>query len=485
MVFYLGVDQGTTNTKVVLFNGKKIIAKSIKKIPIIFTKEGWVEQDPDLMIKNIIYCIKNVIKNSKIQIKKIESIGIANQTETLVIWDKKSEKSIMPAISWQCQRSSELIEKYKINFNLNEINKKTGLNLNATFTATKIFWIKKKYPEIYNKIINNKYLIGTIDTWIIWKLTGGKVYSTDASNASRTLLCNTKNIFWDKSLIEQFQLKKLILPEIKKNNDSFGETDKKYFGTKIKIKASIGDQPASLYGNGCLKKGDLKITLGTGGFLWLNKGNQFVPKSNTGCLETLAWSLKKTTFASEGFIFMAGALLDYFIENLNFAKDFNNFEKMASKVKKNNIFIIPSILGLGTPWWNLNSNGTIYGLNSNTTHEDICLSAFETVGFQVKAALDALKNHSNINIKKIKIDGKLSSNKLIRKIISGLICRDLNFSANTDITALGAALLASNNSRFFQRDEIKYLFKKDKQQDYLINKYNKWKKLTNKIINFK
>ena len=233
MVFYLGVDQGTTNTKVVLFNGKKIITKSIKKIPIIFTKEGWVEQDPDLMIKNIIYCIKNVIKNSKIQIKKIESIGIANQTETLVIWDKKSEKSIMPAISWQCQRSSELIEKYKSNFNLSEINKKTGLNLDATFTATKIFWIKKKYPEIYNKIINNKYLIGTIDTWIIWKLTGGKVYSTDASNASRTLLCNTKNICWDKSLIEQFQLKKLILPEIKKNYDSFGETDKKYFGTRI------------------------------------------------------------------------------------------------------------------------------------------------------------------------------------------------------------------------------------------------------------
>ena len=481
--YYLGVDQGTTNTKVVLLNGTKIISKAIKKIPITFTKEGWVEQDPVKMIQNIIFCIKYIIKKSKINIKKIKSVGISNQTETLVVWDKKKGKPIMPAISWQCKRSSALIKKYKSNFNLNEINKKTGLNLDATFTATKIFWIKKKYPKIYNKIITNKYLVGTIDTWIIWNLTNGKVYATDASNASRTLLCDIKKVCWDKSLLNQFELKKLILPEIKNNQDNYGEIDKKYFGTTIKIRASIGDQQASLYGNGCLKQGDLKITLGTGAFLWLNKGSKFIPKSNTGCLETLAWKINKPVYASEGFILMAGALLDYFINNLRFAKDFTNFEKMASKIEKNDILIVPSILGMGTPWWSLKSNGTIYGLNSKTTRDEICLSVFETVGFQIKSALDALKKHSHIKIKRINIDGKLSSSKLMKKILSKTICKEFNFSANSDITARGAALLASNKKKF-QIEEIKYLFKKDKIHKYLNDKYIKWKKLTESIINF-
>ena len=483
MVYYLGVDQGTTNTKVVLHNGKRIISTATKKIKIHFTKEGWVQQNANLMIENIVCCIKEIIKNSEININKIESVGIANQTETLVVWDKKSGKPVLPAISWQCKRSSELIKKYKNNFNLKEINRKTGLNLDATFTATKILWLKINHPKIYNKITNNKYLIGTVDTWIVWTLTKGKTYSTDATNASRTLLCNTKKLSWDKSLIEQFQLKKIILPEIKKNYDNFGKINKSYFGVEIDIKASIGDQQASLFGNECLNKGDLKITLGTGGFLWLNKGNKFVPKNNSGCLETLGWFIDKPIFASEGFVIMAGALLDYFIENLNYAKNFNDFEKMALTKQRNNIFIMPSILGLGTPWWSSKSNGSIYGLDSRTTHEDICLAVFESVGFQIKAALDALKKHSNTNIKKINIDGKLSTSKLIKKILSSLICKDFYFSSNSNITAIGAALLASNNTSLSDKKRTKYFFKNDKMHDYLINKYCTWKRLIDNSIN--
>ena len=267
MAYYLGVDQCTTNTsttqKVILSSGKKVISKSTSVIPIRFTKEGWVEQDPSRMIKNIIWCTKDVINNSKIDVKKIASVGISNQTETFIVWDKSSGKPITPAISWQCKRSSNLLKKFNGNFNLKEINKKTGLNLDPTFTATKIFWLKKNYPEIYKKIVNNKYLIGTVDTWIIWNLTSGKIYSTDATNASRTLLCNINTIQWDKSLIDQFELKKISLPEIKKNRDNYGEISKKYFGAQIKINASIGDQQSSHFGNNCLKKGDLKITLGS------------------------------------------------------------------------------------------------------------------------------------------------------------------------------------------------------------------------------
>ena len=483
MLYHLGVDQGTTNTKVVLYNGRKIICTFTKKIPINFTKEGWVEQNANLMIENIIFCIKQIITISKININKINTIGIANQTETFVVWDKKSGKPIIPAISWQCKRSSKLLIKYKNNFNLKEINHKTGLNLDATFTATKILWLKINHPQIYKKIVNNKYLIGTVDTWIVWNLTKGKIYSTDATNASRTLLCDTKKISWDQSLIEQFQLKKIILPEIKKNYDDFGKVNKSYFGAEIDIKSTIGDQQASLFGNQCLNKGDLKITIGTGAFLWLNKGNKFFPKNNNGCLETLSWYFDKPVFASEGFVVMAGSLIDYFINNLNYAKDFVHFEKIANKAKKNNIFIIPSLLGLGTPWWSSKSNGSIYGLNSNTTHEDICLAVFESIGFQIKAALDALKKHSNINIKKISIDGKLSSSKLMRRILSSLICQDFYFSDNSDITAIGATLIASNNKFLSNMKKTKYLFSQNKMHDHLTNKYYVWNKLVNNSIN--
>jgi len=483
MVYHLGVDQGTTNTKVVLYNGKKIIYTVTKKIPINFTREGWVEQNANLIIDNIIFCIRQIIKISKVNINKIESAGIANQTETFVVWDKKSGKPVIPAISWQCKRSSELLIKYKNNFNLKEIGRKTGLNLDATFTATKILWLKINYPHIYNKILNNKYLIGTVDTWIVWKLTKGKIYSTDATNASRTLLCNTKKISWDQSLIDQFQLKRIILPEIKKNYDNFGKINKSYFGAEINIKATIGDQQASLFGNQCLNKGDLKITLGTGAFLWLNKGNKFFPKNNTGCLETLSWFIDRPVFASEGFVIMAGSLLDYFIKNLNYAKNFSHFENISLKAKENDIFIIPSLLGLGTPWWSSKSNGSIYGLNSKTTHEDICFSVFESVGFQIKAALDALKKHSSISIKKISIDGKLSSSKLMKKILSSLICKDFYFSDNSDATAIGATLIASNNTFLSTTKRTKYIFNENKMHDYLINKYYIWKKLVDNSTN--
>ena len=483
MIYHLGVDQGTTNTKVVLYNGKKIISKATKEIQIKITKQGWVEQDPVIMVKNIVYCIKQVIKISGIDVNKIESVGIANQTETFVVWDKNNGKPILPAISWQCKRSASLLIKNKNKFNLREINKKTGLNLDATFTATKILWLKINYPQIYNKIVNNKYLIGTLDTWIIWNLTKGKIYSTDASNASRTLLCNTKLQEWDESLINQFQLKKIILPKIKKNYDNFGKIDKSFFGAEINIKASIGDQQASLFGNECLKMGDLKITLGTGAFLWLNKGNKFLPKNNSGCLETLAWFINKPVYASEGFVIMAGALLDHFIKKLNYASNFKNLEKKSSSFKKNNIFTIPSFLGLGTPWWSSKSNGKIYGLSSNTNDEDVCLSAFETVGFQIKAALDALKKHSSINIKKINIDGKLSTSNVMRKILSSLICKDFYFSDNSDITAMGSAFIASKSSSLYKRKRSQYLFDRDDNHEYLINKYYKWKKLTDEYVN--
>ena len=486
MAYYLGVDQGTTNTKVILSSGKKVISKSTSVIPIRFTKEGWVEQDPSRMIKNIIWCTKDVINNSKIDVKKIASVGISNQTETFIVWDKSSGKPITPAISWQCKRSSNLLKKFNGNFNLKEINKKTGLNLDPTFTATKIFWLKKNYPEIYKKIVNNKYLIGTVDTWIIWNLTSGKIYSTDATNASRTLLCNINTIQWDKSLIDQFELKKISLPEIKKNRDNYGEISKKYFGAQIKINASIGDQQASLYGNNCLKKGDLKITLGTGGFLWLNRGYKFYPKNINECLDTLAWFIDRPVYASEGFIFMIGALLDYFTNNLKLAKNFKDLEKKALKSKKTDIYIVPSMLGMGTPWWNPKSKGAIYGLSTKTNNSDLCLSAFETVGFQIKAALEALKNHSKININKIQIDGKLSSSILIKKILFGLLGKNINFSNNTDSTAIGAALLSGNikldNSN--KKRSFNFFSKNNEINKYLNNKYMLWKKLTNHVLKF-
>ena len=482
MSYYLGLDQGTSSTKAVLFKNNRLITKYSIGLSTKYTNQGWVEQDPIEIINNTISCIKKVLVKVKKKSNETIDLGVTNQTETFLIWDKKNGKPVIPAINWQCKRSSKLIKKFERKLNKKEILNKTGLNLDPTFTATKLLWIKNYKPKIFRKLEKNDYLFGTLDTWIIWCLTEKRTYATDVTNASRTLLFNIKKLNWDNSIIKQFGLQNISLPEIKKNNDNFGIINKKKFKLKIRITASIGDQQSSLYGHKCFKKGDIKITLGTGGFIWINSGNKFIKNSNSSCVQTLAWVKDKPVYAFEAFIVMVGSLIDYFIRNLKIAKNFNQLEKQALKVNKTDLLFFPSLNGLGTPWWYAKNLGVLFGLNSKTTDKEISLVVFETIGFLIRSALDSLKIDTKLNFNQISIDGKLSKSKLIQKILISLIDKDLKFSHETDLTSIGAVMLSSKNINLKNKmNKFKSLDVSNKNK-YLNDKYLLWKKFIDNII---
>ena len=482
MSYYLGLDQGTSSTKAVLVKNNKIIKKHSISLSTKYLKHGWVEQDPKEIIDNTILCIRKVLANVKKNSDEVIRLGLTNQTETFVIWDKGNGKPAMPAINWQCKRSSKIIKKYEKKLNKKEISNKTGLNLDPTFTATKLLWIKKYKPKIFKKLEKKQYLFGTLDTWIIWCLTEKREYVTDVTNASRTLLFNIKELKWDKSILRQFGLQNISLPLIKNNDQDFGLIDKKIFKSKIIITASIGDQQSSLYGHKCFKKGDIKITLGTGGFIWINSGNKFINNSKPTCIQTLAWVKDKPVYAFEAFVVMVGSLIDYFIKNLKVAKNFRQLEEKALKVDKTDLLFFPSLNGLGTPWWYTKNLGIIYGLNSKTSDKEISLVVFETVGFLIRSALDTLKKDTNIKFNQISLDGKLSKSKLIQNILISIINNNLKFSNETDLTSIGAVMLSSRNIHLEKKINKFKSFSPTNKNKYLNDKYLLWKKFINNII---
>ena len=449
--FIVSIDQGTTSTRSILFDisGNQIFV-SQKEFKQYFPKNGWVEHDPEEIWKKTKTTLQDVIKKSYKLKGKILTIGITNQRETTVLWNKKTGKCIYNAIVWQDRRTLNFCSKLKKRGLERTIKDKTGLLLDPYFSSSKINWIIKNIASSKKLIKNNRLLFGTIDTFLIWKLTKGKVHATDATNASRTMLYNIKKNKWDKTLLNIFKIPYQILPCVKNSADKFGFTDKSFTKKSYSITGVIGDQQAAVIGQGCFSKGSTKITYGTGAFAITNTGNK-INFSKNKLLTTICYRIdNKTTYAVEGSIFIAGASIKWLKDKMKIITNSNQTENI-SKILKNNkdVYFVPAFTGLGAPHWKPDARGIIVGLTRDTGQFEIVRAALESVVYQSSDLLKAMKN-DGLKPNIIKVDGGMSQNKWFNQFLSDILNLKVSKSKIQETTALGAALIAGYGAGIFK-----------------------------------
>ena len=470
--FIAAIDQGTTSSRAILFNlkGKKIYSSQFE-FKQIFPKNGWVEHNPEEIWKTVLKATKSIIKKSKSLNGKIISIGITNQRETTILWDKRSGKPVYNAIVWQDRRTQDICKKLKKK-NLEEsIRKKTGLFVDSYFSATKIKWLLENIKKT-KKLIKSKNLIfGTIDTFLIWKLTNGKQHLTDATNASRTMLYNISSNKWDLSILKIFKIPLSILPEVKNSADNFGYTSKKIIGKEIPICSVLGDQQAATVGQACFEKGSVKSTYGTGAFVIMNTGNKKIFSKNK-LLTTICYRINnKNTYALEGSIFIAGAGIQWLRDKIKLVNNAYETEAIAkSKQHNDGVYLVPAFTGLGAPYWNSSARGLITGLTRNTDWKILVRSALESVAYQSFDLFESMRK-DGLRPKIIKVDGGMVSNNWFSQYLSDILNIKVLRSTIRETTALGAAFLAGYQIGVYKSfNQIKLNWKKDREFRSKINK---------------
>ena len=459
--FIISIDQGTTSTRAILYSQKLIpICKYQIKIKQYYPYTDWVEQNPNEIWKSVLLVVKFIIKKNKISTNDILSIGITNQRETTILWDKKTGSPVYNAIVWQDKRTSGYCEKLKTKKNIKLIKNITGLTIDSYFSATKIKWIIKNIKKTKLLLNQNRLAFGTIDSWILWKLTDGNSHFTDVTNASRTMLFDIRKMEWSSKLLKIFKIPRKILPKIKENVCEFGITNK--FGSKIKINGIAGDQQSSLIGQACLKKGMSKSTYGTGCFFLMNIGNKIIYSKNN-LLTSIAYKINgKTTYCLEGSIFDAGTAIEWLKNELKIISSNKEIKIMSKKIKKDNkIYFVPAFSGLGAPYWNRNVRGAIYGINRNTNKFDIINATIESIGFQTKDLLNLIEKDSKIKIKQIRVDGGIANNKDFLQFLSNILNIHILQSKYSESTALGAAYLAGIGCGIMKINKIDSHWKKE------------------------
>ena len=487
--YILSIDAGTTSSRAILFDKKgNQISISQFEFNQFFPKESWVEHDPIEIWETQLKAIKNVINESKINVDEIDSIGITNQRETTVIWNKNTGQPVYNAIVWQDRRTAFICDELKANGFEKSFYDKTGLVLDAYFSGTKIKWILDSDPQVRELANNGDLLFGTIDTWLIWNLTGGKCHMTDYSNASRTLIFNIHTLKWDKELLSILNIPNTLLPEVVNSSKKIGFSEKSILGSEIQICGVAGDQQAALFGQMCINPGDVKNTYGTGCFCMMNTGKKAV-KSNNKMLTTIAWKIgKETTYALEGSVFIAGALVQWLRDQLNIIKDSSEIETLASSVKDSGgVTFISALSGLGAPYWNPTATGAIMGITRGTQKGHIARAALEAIALRSLEIITEMEKDSGTKFNKLKVDGGASNNNLLMQIQSNFLKTTVVRPRTTETTALGAAFLAGLGSGFWSSvEEIKDLWKIDKvfnpsdnRNDQLV--LNNWKKRIKKI----
>ena len=487
--YILSIDAGTTSSRAILFDKKgNQISISQFEFNQFFPKESWVEHDPIEIWETQLKAIKNVINESKINVDEIDSIGITNQRETTVIWNKNTGQPVYNAIVWQDRRTAFICDELKANGFEKSFYDKTGLVLDAYFSGTKIKWILDSDPQVRELANNGDLLFGTIDTWLIWNLTGGKCHMTDYSNASRTLMFNIHTLKWDKELLSILNIPNTLLPEVVNSSKKIGFSEKSILGSEIQICGLAGDQQAALFGQMCINPGDVKNTYGTGCFCMMNTGKKAV-KSNNKMLTTIAWKIgKETTYALEGSVFIAGALVQWLRDQLNIIKDSSEIETLASSVKDSGgVTFISALSGLGAPYWNPTATGAIMGITRGTQKGHIARAALEAIALRSLEIITEMEKDSGTKFNKLKVDGGASNNNLLMQIQSNFLKTTVVRPRTTETTALGAAFLAGLGSGFWSSiEEIKDLWKIDKvfnpsdnRNDQLV--LNNWKKRIKKI----
>ena len=462
--FIISIDQGTTSSRVILFNTKgKIEFVSQYEFKQYFPKNGWVEHNPNEIWSTTLKALKNVINRANKIRGHIISIGITNQRETTILWNKKTGKPIYNAIVWQDRRTQEYCKKLKNKKYENDFRKKTGLFIDPYFSATKVRWILDNVKESRKLLKSNNLLFGTVDTFLIWKLTKGKQHLTEATNASRTMLFNINNNKWDDEILKKLNIPKNILPEVKNSADDFGKTDKKITGKEIPICAVLGDQQAAAVGQTCFEKGSIKSTYGTGAFVIMNTGSKKINSKNK-LLTTICYRLNnKTTYALEGSIFIAGAGVQWLRDKMKLIKKAPETEKIARSSNINDgIYVVPAFSGMGAPYWRPDARGLITGLTRDSNWQSLVRATVESVAYQSYDLFNAM-NKDGLKPRIVKIDGGMVANNWFSQFLSDTINLKVIRPKVLETTALGVALFAGYQvGEFKSLNQIKNIWQKDK-----------------------
>jgi len=465
MKYILAIDQGTTGSRAIIYDkhGRKA-ASAYEEFPQYFPKPGWVEHDPDRIWQSVNNSIQKVLK--KIPIDLIQAIGITNQRETTVLWDKDTGRPVYNAIVWQCRRTASRCGRLKaIKGEREFFRKRTGLPIDAYFSATKIEWILKNVEGAFKKAKSGKLLFGTTDTWILWKLTGGKIHATDYTNASRTMLFNIEKLKWDKDILLKFKIPEQILPDVKKSSGVFGSTIKiGKLPAGIPISGIAGDQQAALFGQACFELGTMKNTYGTGCFILLNTGKKKTI-SRHGLITTLGCGpFGEPVYVLEGAVFIAGAAIHWIRDGLKLLTCGCESEKMAVSVRNNEgVYFVPALTGLGAPYWDQNARGAIFGITRGTSASHIVRAALEAMCYQTKDVLLAMQKDSGLKIRDLKIDGGASTNNFLCQFQADILGINVVRPKVTETTSLGAAYLAGLAVGYWENaGEIKKCWEKDR-----------------------
>lgn len=496
--YIIALDQGTTSSRAVIFNkNTDIISSAQREYTQIYPQPGWVEHNPMEIWATQRSVLTEVIAASGISLKDVAAIGITNQRETTIVWDKNTGEPVYNAIVWQCRRTADICEKLKEKGLEEYVKENTGLIIDAYFSGTKLKWILDNVEGAREKAEKGELLFGTVDTWLVWKLTAGKVHVTDYTNASRTMLFNIKELKWDKKILKELNIPESMLPEVKNSSEIYGYTKMgltmgEESGTNIPIAGIAGDQQAALFGQTCFNKGDIKNTYGTGCFMLMNTGENCI-KSNNGLLTTIAVGINgKVEYALEGSVFIAGAVIQWLRDEMKFFSDAADTEYFATKIDDNGgVYLVPAFVGLGSPYWDMYARGTIVGLTRGSNRNHIIRAALESIAYQSKDLIDAMKEDSGLDLTSLKVDGGAVANNFLMQFQSDILNIEVLRPEIIETTALGAAYLAGLATGFW-KDKEEIIKKQKLNRKFLPNlseelrsKYFKgWKKAVEKAENW-
>ena len=493
--YILSLDQGTTSSRAILFNQKgQIVHVAQREFTQYFPNPGWVEHDANEIWGSILAVIATVLSESGVKAEQIAGIGITNQRETTVLWDKESGQPIYHAIVWQSRQTMDICNDLEMNGYQDVFKQKTGLLIDAYFSGTKVKWILDHVEGAREKAERGELLFGTIDTWLIWKLSGGKAHVTDYSNASRTLMFNIYDLKWDEELLKILSIPQSMLPEVKSSSEIYTNTaGDHFFGKEVPIAGVAGDQQAALFGQGCYEKGMAKNTYGTGCFMLMNTGEKPV-RSEHGLLTTIAWGINgKVEYALEGSIFVAGAAIQWLRDGLRMLKNSADSEDYALKVDSaEGVYVVPAFVGLGTPYWDSDVRGAVFGLTRGTSKEHFIRATLESLAYQTKDVLAAMEEDSGIKLKTLRVDGGVVKNNFLMEFQSNLLNVSVERSQINETTALGAAYLAglavgywSSQDEITQNWTIERTFLPNMEDSDRQHLYNGWKKAVKAAMAFK
>ncbi len=481
--YILSLDQGTSSSRAIVFDRSgSIRAVAQKEFPQIFPHSGWVEHDPHQIWASQASVIAEAISSIDINGKNIEAIGITNQRETTIVWDRDTEEPIYNAIVWQDRRTSDYCNKVIEDGMEDKIREKTGLIIDAYFSATKIKWILDNVPGARKRAEEGKLLFGTVDSWLVWRLTRGDVHVTDVSNASRTMLFNINTLEWDQELLDYFGIPRSMMPEVKSSSEVYGHTTTTIFAHNVPIAGIAGDQQAALFGQMCVEPGSVKNTYGTGCFLLMNSGTKPILSENR-LLTTIAWKIGDTVnYALEGSIFVGGSVVQWLRDNMQCIACSSDVEKLAASVPDTDgVYFVPALTGLGAPYWDPEARGMITGISRGTTTAHIARAALEGIAFQTYDIVKAMEKDSNLPIRNLKVDGGASRNNLLMQFQSDILATDVLRPRITETTALGAAYLAGLAVGYWpsiesiqQQWQLDAEFKPKAGKDEVNDKINGW-----------